>query len=107
MMIGDIVVHGRVEQRKCKAARETQSGSIEIWDTVPHKSEWANIGNKIVLAEFDEYGSKNIIEPDVVASADEWTRIERKGHSFKHTSPQAIRERAKERDDVDEDNVSM
>lgn len=105
MITGEVVVHGKVEQKKCNAAYETESGSLKIWDAISDDAEWATMGDNVVLTKQTHEGNE-IIEPDIIASPDEWTRVERKGHFLKHTDPKAVAEMAKRRDDVDADEVN-
>jgi len=48
----------------------------------------------------------NTTEPDIIVRPEHWERIEREGHYWRQASPEAIMDRAKERDDVDENEVA-
>jgi len=81
------------------------TGSVKI-----HKSDGVTreaLGVKVMdngsLAVWDK---KTSGEPDILVSEDKWERVERDGHSWRQTSSQAILEEARERDDVDADDVA-
>lgn len=105
MLSGDITVHKKVVQRPCKAVLESESGSLSVWDSLPEEWEWATIGNKMTLAEIKDDGTRVPTEPDVIASPGEWVRVEREGHYWDNTSADAVMEKARERDDVDEEDI--
>lgn len=44
-------------------------------------------------------------DPDIIVQSDKWERIEREGHSWRRSHSSNIIEEAKERDDVDVDQV--
>lgn len=99
---GEIEVHKTDGvTRQCSAALILDDGSIAVWDILG-TDDYRLIDEALVDHETGE-----VIEPDVIATADEWRRVEREGHSWKQTSTGALMERAKRRDDVDEEDINF
>lgn len=103
---GEIKIHKKIQTRVAAAVSLTENGDLLVWDYLPDDWSWKD--NMVSVYVGDEYVDKNWeeVEPDIIASNEEWTRIERKNHHWESTSPQALRDRAKRRDDVDEDEIS-
>lgn len=91
-MTGNLKVHKKVETRRASAVEVLPNGELAVWDSIPD--------SQISYAVQQD-------EPDIIVDEDEWQRVEREGHNWKRTSPEAIKQRAKERDDVDEDEVNI
>lgn len=69
--------------RRANKVEILSHGSLAVWD-----SEDTDMG------------------PDILVQGDKWERVERKGHNWRQSSAAAIMQEAKERDDVDEDEVA-
>jgi len=90
---GDLKIHkSDGVTRPAKSALVLEDGSLAVWDSIKKDSD----GNNLPSA-YDN--------PDIIVESEKWHRIEREGHHWKHKSPQALKERAKNRDDVDEDDL--
>lgn len=86
LITGELKVHkSDGVTREATRAEVLPDGSLAVWD--------ANEGL--------EKG------PDIIVRPDLWERIEREGHNWKHTSSAALEQRAKRRDDVDEDDINL
>jgi len=78
--------------RPARRAEVMKNGALAVWD------EPRVDANKMELIKWGE--------PDIIVSEEKWERIEREGHSWRHTSTKAVMEQARKRDDVDEDEVA-
>lgn len=60
------------------------------------------------IAVWDNIDTTGFVEsgPDVIASSDKWERVEREDHSWRRSSTSNIIQEAKDRDDVDADDVT-
>jgi len=102
MLSGDLKIHKTdVQTRPAAAVSETSTGSLRVWDTLPNTWEWKEMGGEAVIVDT----SGRLLEPDIIAKSDTWERVERDGHGWKLTDPQTLHELAKQRDDVDEDEL--
>lgn len=93
--------------RQCQAAKVLGDGSLAVWDNVPDDEYGFAIVSPGTGFQLVDRRTDEIIEPDIVVGSDKWERVERDGHSWKQTSPAALKERAKRRDDVDEDELNI
>lgn len=106
VLTGEITIHkSDGVTRDAEATAENTSGSLSVWDEIPFgfvKIVYPDGSSTPLL--IDERTSQ-IIEPDIVVKDDKWERVQRKGKYWKRSSTSAVIERAKERDDVDEEQV--
>lgn len=103
MTSGDVVVHqSRGVTRDCEAALVDDNGILSIWDVLPSDWKWIDAHGKTFPYDHNEEG---VIEPDLIVSSDKWEYIEVDNHRWKMNTRESIIERAKERDDVDEDDI--
>jgi len=81
------------------------TGSIKIHksDGVTRPARKVVVMDNACLAICD---NEDCEEPDIVVPEDKWERVERDNTSWRQTSPEAIMREARERDDVDEDEVA-
>lgn len=96
LMTGRVEIHkssGVV--RHCEAVLKLDDGYLAVYDSLP-ATHWKVQDGMLVDSK-----TGNIIEPHIIASPDTYERIERENKYWKNTSPEAITQRAKERDDVD------
>lgn len=99
LMTGDLKIHKTdAAVRHCEAVVRLEDGGLAVYDTLPANG-WEYRGNML----WTEMGDP--IEPHIIAQPDEYERVEVDGHHWKDTSPQALRDRAERRDDVDADEL--
>lgn len=108
ILTGDIEIHkSDGVTRQASAVKITADSCLSLWDSIPDEDcKFAYIGESSRIHLVDEI-TQEVIEPDVVVKESKWERVERDGHSWKNTTPSALRERAKRRDDVDEDEIEF
>lgn len=105
---GEVEVHkADGVTRQAEAAKILDNGAIAVWDETPDDEYGFAVVSPGTGFQLIDERTEEIIEPDLVAQHDMWQRVEREGHSWKHTSPAALKERAKRRDDVDEDEIGF
>lgn len=83
----------------------SMTGELKIHksDGVTRVASKAEVLDDGSLAVWDD---KDNDEPDIIVTSDYWQRIEKEGHSWRRSNYKQIMEEAKNRDDVDEDELS-
>lgn len=105
-LTGDITVHKSDNRtRSCDGVKVLNNGGLAVWDEI-EVNEFS-FGASIPGEGFHliDDRTKEVIEPDIVVGEEKWERIERDECSWKKHSTSNIMQRAKERDDVDEEKV--
>lgn len=106
LMTGDLKIHKTDgKTRAADGVLETPRGSLLVWDEL--EKDFTNIsypGNSPTPVIIDQRDN-SAIEPDILVDPDKWDRVERDKHSWKNSTAKGIMERAKRRDDVDEEEV--
>jgi len=101
LMTGRIEIHktdGVV--RHCEAVLKLDDGYLAVYDSLP-ATNW-EVQDGMLL----DVKTGNIIEPHILAPPEAYERVERENKYWKNTSPEAITQRAKERDDADESELT-
>lgn len=106
LITGEIVIHKTDNAtRACAGVKVLPDGSIAVWDQLPGDDYKWDGDKLILLGDYNEGTRGRILEPDVIAGADQFDRVERKGHSWKMSNIAHLRELAEKRDDVDPDEL--
>jgi len=105
-MTGDLTVHkADGVTRDAKAAKQDGQGNLAVWDKLPEDEYRFAVVAQGADFQLVDMRTDKIIEPDIMVQEDKWERVERDGHLWKQTFSQALKAKAKKRDDVDSDAV--
>lgn len=106
VLTGKVTIHkSDGVTRDAEATAENPSGSLSVWDEIPFdfvKIVYPDGSSTPLLVD---KRTSRIIEPDIVVKADKWERVQREGNYWKRSSTTAVINKAKERDDVDEEQI--
>lgn len=103
---GDVKVHkSDGVTRSAEAMKVDDGGQLAVYDDVPSDEfGFASISPSGDYQLVDKRTGE-VIEPDIIVGPDMYDRIERKMHSWNHTSPKAIKQRAEREDGVDVEDI--
>lgn len=97
-MEGSLQIHkSDATTRDCSAVIRLSDGGLAVYDTLPHDWNYRDEELWMPTGEF--------ISPDIIVDPDRYNRVEKEDSTWNTHSPEALRKRAEERDDVDEDNL--
>lgn len=98
-MTGSLKIHKtNARTRQCEAVIRLDDGGLAVYDTLPPVG-W-EYSDKMLWTE-----DGNPITPHIIVQPDKYDRVETEDSTWNTHSPQALRERAKSRDDVNEDDI--
>lgn len=108
-LTGKVVVHkADGVTRYCDAVYQMSNGSIAIWDNLPERVDINP--SEGAIYQYDENRSRRQLEPDIIATEDQYERVHRKGHGWSNFSKAEIKRKLpddKSIDDVDTDQLGI
>lgn len=114
-MRGSVIVHKTDNAtRHFDAVSVNDSGVLSGWDNLSDDNHyrWIDVMLHIYIGDGEpNRGSTlnpelwEVIEPDVIATSEQYDRVEREGHSWKMHTAQGLKDLARRRDDVDEEEL--